>query len=147
MQPRNGGRNNGVAQWLPAGEHIVGRIAAAAPIDAEPSRRIALRIEVNDQYVFANSCERSAEIDRGCRLADAAFWLAMARIRGGLGPPMRVSRIGAGSGTSGDFSVTASSLMAADALCCLLCRVPCFVRCYLSCRTRRCVVVQALLQL
>src|ERR1700722_12675611 len=40
------------------------------------------------------------------------FWLAMARIRGGLGTPIRVSRIdGGSSGTRGDLSGAASSLI------------------------------------
>src|SRR6478672_6168879 len=73
MQPRHRGRHHRIAQRRFADQDIVGRAAAVAPIDAEPGRGIALRIQVDDQHALADRCERGAEIDRGGCLADAAL--------------------------------------------------------------------------
>ena len=72
-EPRNGSRQHDVAQGRVADQQIVGRITAAASIDAQPRRRIALGIEIEQQHVLADCGERGAEIDRRCGLADPAF--------------------------------------------------------------------------
>src|SRR5499427_3693235 len=72
MQPRHGSRHDRVAEDGLPSQHIVGRIAPIAPIKAEPGRSIALRIEIDDQYVLADGGQRRSEIDRRRRLADAA---------------------------------------------------------------------------
>src|SRR5262249_33137216 len=56
-----------------ADQHVIGRAAPVAAIDAEPRRGIALRIEIDDQHALTNRCECRSKIDRcGC-LADATF--------------------------------------------------------------------------
>ena len=72
-EARHRGRQDRVAQARPAGQRVIGRLAAAAAIDAEPGRRIALRIEINNQHLLADSRQRGAEIDRRRGLADAAL--------------------------------------------------------------------------
>ena len=73
MQPRHRGRHDRFAQRRFADQHVVGRAAAAAAIDAETGRGVALRIEIDDQHALADRGERGAEIDRGRGLADAAL--------------------------------------------------------------------------
>ena len=73
MQPRHRGRHHGVAQRRLADQHVIGRAVAAAAVDAETGRGVALRIEIDDQHPLADRGERGAEIDRGGGLADAAL--------------------------------------------------------------------------
>jgi len=70
---RHGCRDHRVAHRRGAGQHVVSRGAARLALDAEPGRGVALRIEIDDQHVFADGGERGAEIDRGRGLADAAL--------------------------------------------------------------------------
>ena len=62
-----------LAQRRFADQHVVGRDAAVAAVDAEPGRGVALRIEIDDQHALADRGERRAEIDRRRGLADAAL--------------------------------------------------------------------------
>src|SRR6202043_289885 len=73
MQPRHRGRHHCVAQRRLPDQHIVGRAAAAAAIDAKTGRGIPLRIKIDDQHALADRRQRGAEIDRGGGLADAAL--------------------------------------------------------------------------
>ncbi len=73
MKTRHGRRDDGVAQRRFADQHVIGRIAPVAAIDAETGRGVALRIEIDDQDVFADGGERRAEIDGRRGLADAAL--------------------------------------------------------------------------
>ena len=73
MQPRHRGRHHRVAQRRFADQHVIGRAVAAAAIDAETGRGVALRIEIDDQHALADRGQRGAEIDRGGGLADAAL--------------------------------------------------------------------------
>ncbi len=73
MKTRHNGRQDGVLQRKAPGKNVVGGMAAAALIDAEAGRCVALRIKVDDQHLFADSGERSAEIDGGRGFADAAL--------------------------------------------------------------------------
>jgi hypothetical protein len=73
MQARHRGRHHRVAQRRFADQHVVGRAVAAAAIDAEPGRGIALRIEIDNQHPLADRGQRGAEIDRGGGLADTAL--------------------------------------------------------------------------
>src|SRR6478752_8042395 len=52
-------------------QHVRGRMPPL--IDAKPGARIPLRVEVDDHHAFADCRKRSAEIDRGRGLADAAL--------------------------------------------------------------------------
>ena len=79
MQPRHRGRHHRVAQRRFADQHVIGRAVAAAAIDAEPGRGIALRIEIDDQHALADRRQRGAEIDRGGGLADAALLVGQRR--------------------------------------------------------------------
>ncbi|GCC48493.1 hypothetical protein chiPu_0032560, partial [Chiloscyllium punctatum] len=54
VQPRHCGRDYGIAQRRFADQHVVGRAAAVAAIDAETGRGVALRIEIDDQDALAN---------------------------------------------------------------------------------------------
>ncbi len=72
-RPRHRGRDDGVAQRRVADQHVVGRAAAVAAVDAEAGRGVALRIEVDDQHALADRGQRRAEIDRRGGLADAAL--------------------------------------------------------------------------
>ena len=65
-----------------ADQHVVGRAVAAAAVDAEAGRGVALRIEVDDQHALADRGQRGAEIDRGRGLADAALLVGERQIRG-----------------------------------------------------------------
>ena len=56
-----------------ADQDIIGREPAGAPLDAEPGRGVALRVEIDDQDVFADRRERGAEIDSRGRFSHAAF--------------------------------------------------------------------------
>ena len=73
MKSRHRGRDDRVAQCRLAGQHVVSRVAAAAPINAKTGRGIALRVEIDDQHLFADGGERGAEVDRCRRLADPAL--------------------------------------------------------------------------
>ena len=73
VQPRHRGRHHGVAQRRFADQHVIGRAVAAAAVDAEAGRGVALRIEIDDQHALADRGQRGAEIDRGGGLADAAL--------------------------------------------------------------------------
>src|ERR1700730_1055173 len=73
MQPRHGGRHHGIAQRRLADQHVIGRTAAVAAVDAQTRGSVALRIEVDDQHAFADRSERGAKIDRGGCLADTAL--------------------------------------------------------------------------
>ena len=53
------------------------------PVDAKAGRGIALRIEIDDQHVFADGGKRRAEIDRGRGLADAALLIGEDEDRSG----------------------------------------------------------------
>ena len=72
-QARHRGRNDDVAQGLLADQHLVARGRPGAPIDAEPGRRVALGIEIQDQHALADRGQRGAEVDGGGGLADAAL--------------------------------------------------------------------------
>ena len=72
-EARHRGRQHRVAQARLADQHVIGRVAAAATVDAEPGRGIALRIEIDDQHLLADGGKRGAEIDRRRGLADAAL--------------------------------------------------------------------------
>ena len=65
--------DDGFAQRRFADQHVVGRDAAVAAVDAEAGRGVALRIEIDDQHALADGGERRAEIDRRRGLADAAL--------------------------------------------------------------------------
>ena len=71
VQPRHCGRDYGIAQRRFADQHVVGRAAAVAAIDAETGRGVALRIEIDDQDALANRSECGPKIDRCGGLADA----------------------------------------------------------------------------
>ena len=73
IKPRDDGRQDRVVQSSASGKHIVGGKPAAALVDAEAGRGIALRVEVDDQHVLADSGERGAEIYGGRGFPDAAF--------------------------------------------------------------------------
>src|SRR5882757_2451306 len=73
MQPRHRGRNHRVAQRRLADQHVIGRAAAAAAINAKTGGGIALWIEIDNQHAFADRSQRGAEVDRGGGLADAAL--------------------------------------------------------------------------
>src|SRR5262249_60147221 len=73
MQPRHRSRHDRVAQRGLPSQHIVGRIAPIAPIEPEPGRSVALRIEIDDQHVLADGGQCCSKIDRRRRLTDAAF--------------------------------------------------------------------------
>ena len=53
-QLRHRGREHGLAHRRGAGEHVIGRGAARAALDAEPGRGVALRVEIDDQHVLAD---------------------------------------------------------------------------------------------
>ena len=104
-----------VAQRLLAGEHVVGRETAAAPVDAEAGRGVALRIEIDDQHVLADRGERGAEIDRGRGFADAA--LLVGDRQDARRPRDADARTGAAAPQTGSpqaYSGSGRSLMAAD---------------------------------
>ena len=82
MQPRHRGRQDGIAQPRLADQHVIGRVAPVAAVDAEPGRGIALRIEIDDQHPLADRGQRGAEIDRGGGLADAALLVGEREDRG-----------------------------------------------------------------
>ena len=73
MQPRHRGRHHRIAQRRCADQHVIGRAAAVAAVDAETGGGVALRIEIDDQDALADRRKRGAEIDRGGGLADAAL--------------------------------------------------------------------------
>ena len=54
-------------------EHVVDRALDVAGVDAEPGRRVALRVEVDHQHPEPELGERRAEVDGGGRLADATL--------------------------------------------------------------------------
>src|SRR5579875_1775216 len=56
-----------------AGENLIRRDAARLARNAKAGRRVSLRIEVDQQHALARGGERGRKIDRGRRLADAAF--------------------------------------------------------------------------
>ena len=58
---------------LLADQHLVARGRSSAPVDAEPGRGVALRIEIEDQHPLADRGQRGAEVDGGGCLADAAL--------------------------------------------------------------------------
>ena len=64
MKPRHGCGHNCIAQRRLRGQHVVGRVAPVATVKPEAGRRVALRIEIDDQNVFADRCECSAQVDR-----------------------------------------------------------------------------------
>src|SRR5258708_36939969 len=72
-QPRDGSRQNSVTQHGLPDQYIVGRKPAALRVDTKAGRCIALRIEVNNQYIFTNGGKRGPEIDRSFDLAHAAL--------------------------------------------------------------------------
>ena len=72
-KPRHRGGNDSVAQRRFADQHVVGRDAAVAAVDAEAGRGVALRIEIDDEHTFADGGERRAEIDCRGGLADATL--------------------------------------------------------------------------
>ena len=84
-QMRHRGRHDNVAHRRFGGEHVVDGEAAVAPIDAEAGGGVGLRIEIDDQYLLVDGGERSAEIDRGGGLADAAFLIGDREHAGDLG--------------------------------------------------------------
>ncbi len=73
MQSRHRGRHHRVAQRRFADQHVIGRAAAVAAVDAETGGGVALRIEIDDQHPLADRRKRGAEIDRGGGLANAAL--------------------------------------------------------------------------
>ena len=73
MQTRHRGCDHRLAQRRLADQHVIGRAAAAAAIDAETGGGIALRIEIDNQHALANRSECGTEIDRGGGLADATL--------------------------------------------------------------------------
>jgi hypothetical protein len=76
-----------IAHRRGAGEHVIGRSAARAAVDAEPGRGVALRVEIDDQHMLADGGQGCAEIDRGRGLADAAFLIGDRQTLGGrFGP-------------------------------------------------------------
>jgi len=85
VQPRNRGFMDRVADRDLAGEDVVGRMAPALAVDPEAGRGIALRIEIDNQDVFADGRERGAEIDGGRGLADAPLLVARTRTLGTAG--------------------------------------------------------------
>src|SRR5947207_15300720 len=48
-------------------------MAPAAQFASMSGRSVALWIEIDDQHLFPDGCQRGAEIDRGRGLADPAF--------------------------------------------------------------------------
>ncbi len=72
-QARHGRRHDGIAHRSFAYQYLVRGVLPVAAIDAKSGRCIALRIEVDDQHVLANCCERGAKVDRGGRFPHTAF--------------------------------------------------------------------------
>ena len=104
---RHRGGEDGVAQRGFADQHVIGGVAPALAVDAEPGRGIALRIEIDDQHPLADGGERGAEIDRRRGLADAALLVGdrqHPRQAGLVGPLDRerhdLARIGIGHGVA-----------------------------------------------
>ena len=52
---------------------FVGRELHLAFVDRHAAGRVALRVSVDEQYLFSESAETCREIDRGGRLAYAAL--------------------------------------------------------------------------
>ena len=73
----------------------------AAPIDAETRRGIALRIEIDDQNIFADRGERGAEIDGGRGLTDAALLIGDGKDARGPGRLGRERAVRCGKGNHG----------------------------------------------
>ncbi len=73
VQPRDCGRHHRFAQGCFADQHVIGRAAAVAAVDAEAGRGVALGIEVDDQDALADRSQRRAEVDCSRGLADAAL--------------------------------------------------------------------------
>ncbi len=73
VQVGNRCRQRGVTDRGFAGQHVVGRKPPVTAIDAEPGRRIALRVAVDNEDRFPRGRERCSEIDRRRGFADAAL--------------------------------------------------------------------------
>ena len=114
VKPRHGGCDDRVAQRRLASQHIIGRVQAASPIDAEAGRGIALRIEIDDQHVLADRRERGAKIDRGRGLADAALLVGDRQHARRFGAPAAGSRRRRKGDDAADWSEDDGSLIAAD---------------------------------
>ena len=100
-EARHRGRNDDVAQRLLADQHFVARSCSSVSVDAEPGRRVALGIEIEDQHPLADRGERGAEVDGGGGLADAALLVRHgenARTRGAVGLANEGLGLGLGHG-------------------------------------------------
>src|SRR5438477_4980925 len=73
MQSRHRRGHDGIAKRRFADQHVVGRAAPVATVDAKTSGGVALRIEIDDQHAFADRGECGTEIDGGGGLAYAAL--------------------------------------------------------------------------
>src|SRR5947207_4511692 len=73
MQSRHRRGHDGIAQLRFADQHVVGRAAPVATVDAKASGGVALRIEVDDQHALADRRECGTEIDGGGGLAYTAL--------------------------------------------------------------------------
>ena len=101
---------HGVAHGGAAGEHVIGRGAAVAPLDAQTGRGVALRVEVDDQHMLADGRQRGAEIDGGRGLADAALLVGDRQHprAGGIGTSGRSCRRGRPAGRPGSVAACRS---------------------------------------
>ena len=73
-QARHRGRHDDLRQSTLAHEGVIARGGAARlAVDAQARRRIALRIEIDQQDLLADGGERGAQIDGCRRFADAAL--------------------------------------------------------------------------
>src|SRR4051794_4416716 len=73
IETRHGCLGDALGKRSLTGEHMISRHLTALAVDAESGRRVALRIEIDDQHPLADGCQSRAEIDRRRRLADAAL--------------------------------------------------------------------------
>ena len=73
MQSRHRRGHDGIAQPRFADQHVVGRAAPVATVDAKTSGGVALRIEVDDQHALADRRECGTQIDGGGGLAYTAL--------------------------------------------------------------------------
>jgi hypothetical protein len=71
----------GFGDGAQADQQVVDRLAEAALVDAAAHGGVALGVEVDQQHALAGGGQAGGEVDAGGRLADAAFWLAMQKMR------------------------------------------------------------------
>jgi hypothetical protein len=64
---------NDLVEWGVTDDGGVCRRVNGAAIDAEPTRRVALRIEVNDEHALTGKRKVGGEVDDRSGLADAAL--------------------------------------------------------------------------